>query len=85
MAQPRLPDYATIEAMQGFTKADMMSASSIKRLLRINDEQIAVNRFFPAELPGTRSRGCSIFADLSRFSVSDREKRINPSSFFRIA
>lgn len=51
MAQPRLPDYATIEAMNGFTKADMMSASSIKRLLRINDEQIAVNRFKWFNLP----------------------------------
>lgn len=51
MAQPRLPDYQTIEAMAGYTPADRMSAPSIKRLLRINDEQIAVNRFKWFNLP----------------------------------
>ena len=51
MGQPRLPDYATIEAMSGLTAADRMSVASIKRILRINDEQIAVNRFKWFNLP----------------------------------
>ena len=41
---PRLPDYDTLMAM-GFIPCDQMPNDEIKKILRVNDEQIHCNRF----------------------------------------
>ena len=50
MGVPRLPDWETLEKQGSISRLDQPKGS-IKRLLRINDEQIAVNRFKWYNLP----------------------------------
>ncbi len=51
MGVPRLPDYATLEQMLIGSCKGWSPKECIKRLLRINDEQIAVNRYNWYNLP----------------------------------
>lgn len=52
MAKPRLPDYQTLQAMCGNVDCDQTPIkSAVKRILRINDEQIAINRYKWYNLP----------------------------------
>ena len=75
MAQPRLPDWDTIRAMiPGYDPENMTPWKTYwKKILRINDEQLAVNRIkwhnLPTELSGHlierilyyRGRGALLF------------------------
>lgn len=75
MAQPRLPDWETIRAMiPGYDLENLTPWKAYwKKILRINDEQLAVNRFkwhnLPPELSGNlierilyyRGRGALLF------------------------
>lgn len=75
MAQPRLPDWETIRTMiPGYDPENMTPWKTYwKKILRINDEQLAVNRFkwhnLPPELSGNlierilyyRGRGALLF------------------------
>ena len=50
---PRLEDRATIDAMVPTADMDMLAPlkANIKKMLRVNDEQIALNRYVWHNLP----------------------------------